>query len=736
MGAYVRRFGSEPDEATLLAIESVVIVDQQPPAVVRGIGTGVVLVVGETEAGPFCVDSGATEILGEADYAAKLGGFGFNYAGVVSQHPCCRSRKADGATDPEFWNGSVFVAVRSCRFSRLFVARVDTSVGSVSFTRLAALIGKSSPSWDLEPGETAVLTVDGTDYTVTWDAAAATILSADGSFNTGFSGGEAISFQIDDVVYSGQFTSADQTHVQAIARLNTIAGFTAFTASSLKTRITGRIRGTAGNVQIISLDAAVATKLGFSAGSVVNGTGDVADIDKVTDAELNTRVAADTTNKAKVDRDYAGRIRFYSVTADGTGTIKLKSTSTATAFGITTDVTATAASGVKGKLPAGTRIQASGSGQLFVTMQSIDVSASSAGPYTVKVRHATDDQTGTSEIANAINTVPFPIQLGAFAVTNDLPVTAALTDAQIDVRYEAAIAKTRGIGSKVREVNIAFAARQSNAVRAAMKQNALDASARGCNGRVALIAPPLSTTTREIAMSDAQPGVGAYRDESVMYCFPGIVKRIPEIAAVGVSGGVGFTDTGLVDAHATAARAVLYSNLLPEEDAGQQTSGLVDFVLGIEANNPDVADLQLEDYIAFKAAGIGAFRVDGDVTLQSDVTSVDPALYPTLAPANRRRFANFYEDSIAIGLKLWIKKMGGVTNRALVMAQLNKFVTQLERTNRCAKGQVRGDASVGNTPDSLARNVFITDHKIVMNETFGVIEARVAVGTTVEITEK
>ena len=43
MGAYVRRFGSEPDEATLLAIESVVIVDQQPPAVVRGIGTGVVL---------------------------------------------------------------------------------------------------------------------------------------------------------------------------------------------------------------------------------------------------------------------------------------------------------------------------------------------------------------------------------------------------------------------------------------------------------------------------------------------------------------------------------------------------------------------------------------------------------------------------------------------------------------------------------------------------------------------
>jgi hypothetical protein len=179
-------------------------------------------------------------------------------------------------------------------------------------------------------------------------------------------------------------------------------------------------------------------------------------------------------------------------------------------------------------------VQASGSGQLFVTMQTVAVTAASAGPYSVKVRHAEDDQTGTSEIAAAVDTVFAPVALGAFSVTNALPVSAALTDAQIDAAYEAALAKTKGTSSPVKQANYVLAARQSNAVRAALRQNAIDASAGGCFGRMSIVRPPLGTT-KAAAMSDTQPGVGAYREQGNFYAFPGVQKKVTEIAAVGIA---------------------------------------------------------------------------------------------------------------------------------------------------------------------------------------------------------
>lgn len=734
MSAFVRRFAEEPDEATLLAIESVVIVDGKPPAQVRGIGTGTVLCVGEFEDGLFCVDAGPVETFGDSDLRTQFGDFGFTYSGVSGQHPCCRARSADSATTPETWNGSGYVHLYSGRFRRLFIGRVDTSVGEVEFNRLASISGATDPTFDLAPGQTIVLSIDGaSNVTVTFDAAAGVITSGSGTYPWAPAGGETLTFKIDGTQYVATFLSSDTSAALVRARLNEAAGYTAFAAGSGTTTVfTGLIKGTSGSVQIVAVSgASVTTATGFSAGAAVAGTGDVANIDAVTVAEANTRVLADTSNAAGVDRDYSGAVRIFSLTDDGTGTIEIDSTSTATAFGWETEVEHTAASGVAGKIPAGTRVQAAS--QLFVTMQTINVTAANPGPYSVKVRHATDDQTGTSELAGAIDTVYAPIQLGAFSVTNPLPVTATLTDAQIDARYVSAIEKTRGVGGGAKEINISFSARQSNAVRAAMKQNAIDASALGCFGRVTFIRPPLGTT-RAVARGSSQPGVGAYRSDYVGYAFPGVQKYIPAIAAIGTAGGTGFTADGIVNVGFDMARASLAANLNPEEDKGQETQGIVDWALGIESGNADVSDLQFEDYVAFKAAGIGAPRFDGgSVVLQSDVTTVDPTLTLQLVEMRRRQFSNFVQDSLAQASRAYVKKLSTSTRRATLVAVFRNFFTALGE--RISGFQVDGSIQAGNTPESLARNVYYVLVRVRMTPTMAVIVLKTEIGNEVVITE-
>lgn len=737
MAAFLRRFSYLPDVSVLTEIESVVVVDEPPPGQIQGVGTGTVLEVGEFEDGPF---EAPTEVFGGADLRTQFGGFGFTYDGIPSQNPCARVRHPDSAVAASYWEGSAFVHLASCKFSRLFVCRVDTSVGSVEFNRLAAISGATDPTWNLEPGQTLKLKIDGGGaVTVTFDAAAATDNSSAGTYPWSPSGGETLDFVIDDVAYQAVFLSTDTTQTLVVARLNAAAGFTAFAdEGGGVTSITGQVRGTDGNVQITGVSgAAVTTATGFAAGAAVPGTGDVANIDLVTDAEVTARVLADTSSAASFDRDAAGAGRVFSLTDDGTGSIEVDSTGTATAFGFATDAEVTAASGTDGTIPAGTRVQNSAGTRTYVTMQTVSVTAANAGPYSVKVRHATDDGTGLSTTANTVTSLGGnPIELGAFSVDNPLPLTAALTDAQVDAQYLAAVATTRALsGSKVREVNLIMSARQSNAVRAALKQNAVDASDGGCRGRVAVLRPPLGTT-RAVARGSTQPGVGAYRDAGLgraLYAFPGVQKLIPEILARGTDGGAGFTADGVVDHGADAAVACLASSLNPEEDIGQETSGLVDWVLGVEAGNADVQNLVMADYVAFKAAGIMAPRIDGAVTIQSAVTTVDPTLYPEAVAYNRRHFADFCSDSTAEFARKFSKKLQTPEARAVLVSRVDSFYSQLGA--RIEGRRVTGGKEAGNTPDLLARNLFFILQKVRMTPTFGTIVLRMQVGNNVVVEE-
>ena len=136
MAGFVRRFTSTPTIEVIRQIEGVVIVDIAPPDPTTGAGSGTVLLVGEFEDGLFAGDEdaiGSVEVFGSADFAAKFGGLGFTYGGLVASNPCARRHLLEN------WNGNGYLKAFKLRAQRLLVSRVDTSVGSVAFDPLASI---------------------------------------------------------------------------------------------------------------------------------------------------------------------------------------------------------------------------------------------------------------------------------------------------------------------------------------------------------------------------------------------------------------------------------------------------------------------------------------------------------------------------------------------------------------------------------------------------------------------
>ena len=220
-------------------------------------------------------------------------------------------------------------------------------------------------------------------------------------------------------------------------------------------------------------------------------------------------------------------------------------------------------------------------------------------------------------------------------------------------------------------------ARQSNAVRNQLRSNVITASSEGLRGRVGVIRPPLNTTRVAARSTSSQPGVGAYRNQRVIYAYPGAETFVPQIAVRGTSGGAGFTATGLIDTGFDTWVTSVMSQLPPEENPGQVTNFL-SLVTAIEANNTDVQDMRIGDYTAFKASGIAALRIsDGAAIIQSGVTSVDPKVNPNFANIARRRMADFIQDTLASRLNAFIKQLNSPVKRSQILGEIIAFMTGL-----------------------------------------------------------
>lgn len=736
---FLRRFTYDPGNEELLAIEGVVIIDREPPAQITGVGTGMVTLVGEFEDGAF---NTPYEISSPTDLVTNFGGFGFTYGATASNNPCARTRRPDLTLIPEYWNGNGFVALMSKRFRQLNVVRVDTSVGNVDFRRVASLIGNPDFTYGLATANTFVFHAGAGAATATFTGAVATHTGGASAFPWAPAGGEQMTYVIDGVTYTTVFEPSDTSNTLTIARLNATAGYTAFAVTGAPAvSITGRQGGTGGNVQIVSLTASVAVATGFAAGASIPGTGNVANIGAVTLAECSAIIVAAAGAAAPpfvvtVTRDENSKLSVNYTGLPLTGVLTVTSCS-ATALGFTAGQVATAVTGVAGVIPAGTLVSNAALVE-WVTTRSIAVTAASAGPYRVSIRPALDTISSASSLANTVTTLVNPIPgLGMFTVTNALPIVAALTDAQIDAAYVTAIGTTANLSSIVRQTNIIVSARQSNAIRTALRSNAVDASAQGCYGRMAVIRPPLKTTRTLAKSTSAQPGVGAYRHQRVVYAYPGVQISVPQIAAKGVAGGAGFTANGIIDVGSEIWVASVMSNLPPEENPGQDQDYMLN-VLGLEAGNTDVQNMTMTDYRAFKASGIAAIRMEGGkAIIQSGITSVDPLVSPSLKNINRQRMADFIQDTLSLRLNAFVKKLARKATRADIMGEINAYMTTLSGEADPANQRIDGfllDGLSGNTPETLAAGLFRIILKVRTLPSMDTIVLDSTVGESVVVT--
>lgn len=726
---YLRRFLFDPGVETLLEIESVNILDLEPPAALTGVGTGTVLTVGEFENGPF----EQREITSSTDFRNTLGTFGYEYDGVPANNPSARSRKADGALSPEFWNGNGFISLANKKFARLIVLRIDTSIGEVQFTRLACLSGSTAVEFTLNTGETLDFDPGSGPVAATFTGVVALTTSGAGTYPTTFVGGEKFNVTIDDgtIDQIGPidiiFQASDQLQADVVNRINAVLGYTAAVdAGGGLTDLSGRVEGTTGEVLINSIDAAVITATGFVAGSDA-GTGNVASLKIVTVAEVNTLVNA-ASSDVTADRDANGALRLCNNV--GT-TLEITAPTTALGLGFVTGDAADSAVGTAGTIPAGTRVR-NGSAVEWVTMQDIAVTEASAGPYSVKVRPALDDGTVLGSAAGSVTVLPFPIDLGGFAVTNPAPLDAAKTEAQLDALYFDAIATTKSISKVGKETNVILSARMSNIIRSQLRTNAIEASGEGAFGRVAIIRPPLSTTTRSQATSTTtQPGVGAYRNQRVLYAYPGVQTFVSQIAARGTAGGAGFTVDGIIDVAFDAFVGSVLSQLPPEENPGQVTDFLSG-VLGLEAGNSDVQDLNINDYKLFKKSGIMAPRIaDGVAIIQSGVTSVDPLVNPSLKNVNRRRMADFVQDTLGIRMTAFGKRLSTISRRAAMLSEVRTFLQGLVDDERLDSFSV----VVGSDRVEIQKGIFRMIIKVVTLASLESIVLESTIGEQVIIDE-
>jgi hypothetical protein len=725
MSGYVRRFTSVPTLEVIREIEGLVIIDLAPPAPATGAGTGTVLLVGEFEDGYFATDSqanGAVEVYGSGDYLHKFGGFGYQYAGVKANHPCARRSLS------EDWNGNGWLKSFGLKAGRLLISRVDTSVGEVVFSPYATIKGSAGP-WALAAAMVLSATTNtGTGTTAALTGAAATVTGTGAAFAT-LTGGESISLSVDGgPVTPIVFAASDLTIAAVVSRINNTLGATVASSAAGQLALTGLQLGSGGRVIRADITAGTLTKLGLAAGTA-SGTGNVANLAAVTAAEVVTLVnASGTMTSANVHASVGadGKLWLYHSVSATASTIQIDpgTGGMGLALGFTLDTDATIALNVAGTIPAGTRVQASTiAGGEWVTMQTLDLAAGAAGPFTVRVRPGLDNGTHVGAALNTINTLVDSPSFAAFGISNPAALTAALTEGQRDACYKEALDATLNELGICRDANYLLIARRSDSVVREGRANAVLATELGMFGRKFVTGDPLGTSPTQAIVN-----VASYRRDRVAYTTLGMRVKVPVIAERGILGGSGFTADGIIDVRADGPLTTLCASLPPEENPGQQTGLIDDF---FEVNGYGNV-LSIDTYKAFRRNGICAPRVDrsAGTIFQSGVTSSLTSGEETLV---RRRMADFIQDSAIAIFMPYVKKIARETNRTKLLGKWNAFLASLESATAPEKSRIAGWSSddginAGNTADTLALGVYYILTKVRLHSSLDFLVLQTEIG--------
>ena len=203
---------------------------------------------------------------------------------------------------------------------------VDTDTGITQGTVLGTIVGP----FDLEPGDTLDVDVDGGGpVTATFTATAALRTSAAETY--ALSNGEVLTVSIDGgPVQTITFLTAEFVAIGAATALEVAAVINAKITGAQADGIGGDVtitsdkRGTGSGVNITGGSANVA--LSFATGNIA-GTGNVANIDAVTAAEVKTIVEAAVAGATVTD--VGGAVQIVTDTAGSGGSIQVAAPSTA-----------------------------------------------------------------------------------------------------------------------------------------------------------------------------------------------------------------------------------------------------------------------------------------------------------------------------------------------------------------------------------------------------------------------
>jgi hypothetical protein len=327
-----------------------------------------------------------------------------------------------------------------------------------------------------------------------------------------------------------------------------------------------------------------------------------------------------------------------------------------------------------------------------------------------------------------------------FIYTATVQAPNAVNDATIDALYATAIDGLLGDQAPQRDVNILVSARTGTvslpSIPAKLKSHVLAASGLGV-GRIAVIAPPLTTVSVSTVTGDTAPGVGANRDERVFYSWPGEKTYVPEAVNVATMTAASVTTLdGMLDVAADVRLASLLSNLPPERNPGQASAPVPEVMSTVAGFQRNLPVLGMSEYIALKAAGICGLRMDrtSGPIFQSGVTT---SLVAGLKTVARRRMADFIQDSVSQRLVQYSKEPLTEGLKESMLGEVDAFLNGLKSPNNKATARIN-DYSVddvsGNTPAMSAQGVHVIIGRVRTTPTADYIVFQTEVGEGVVIT--
>lgn len=308
----------------------------------------------------------------------------------------------------------------------------------------------------------------------------------------------------------------------------------------------------------------------------------------------------------------------------------------------------------------------------------------------------------------------------------------AANSSSLDGLYQTAFDALLGEGFPRSQVYAVAASRKSQTIRQILRVHCITSTTNG-HPRIGYISPSVNVASLSTVLGDADPGVGANRNEKVLYRYPTLAVFIQECIGVALTGSDGLTYTdGYVDTPADEWALCLRALLAPERDPGQAEAPVPLAFGNIFGYGRGMPAFGNGEYKVAKARGVGLFRIDTPPPqIQSSVTT---SLTAGEKDENRRVFADFVEINLGELLKPYIKLPLTDDLKETINGQIEAFFDLLlgpVPQQRIKAYQV--DPFSLNTPQTEEQGIYLVKVACRMLAILKDIVLSVSVGPNVEI---